>query len=298
MVSGSELARWREKSRKSAIEFSIPPQEVDWLLESLTDLTPLSLRLETYKTASEISLRVSWTELTQLWEKRLKERVPVQYLVGETPWRDFTLKVSPAVLIPRPETEMILEIILDHADERLKTGHWIDLGTGSGAIALSLAKALPQATIYAVDHSLQALAIAKENAQSLNLANRIQFHQGSWFSPLQHLEGKISVMVSNPPYIPTATLDTLQPEVMQHEPKTALDGGKDGLDAIRHLIDTAPHFLHFGGLWLIEMEARQGKIVQQLLEENGNYHQIKIIKDGAGIERFALATKKTFLDHG
>ena len=291
MVSGWELARWRENSRERAIELSISPQEVDWLLESLTDLTPLSLRLETYKTASEIPLRLSWTELTQLWEKRLTDRVPVQYLVGETYWRDFTLNVSPAVLIPRPETEMILEIALDQADERLKTGHWVDLGTGSGAIALSLAKALPNAMISAVDHSPEALAIAKANAQKHNLANKIQFYQGSWFSPLQHLEGKISVMVSNPPYIPTATLDTLQPEVTQHEPIMALDGGKDGLDAIRHLIETAPQFLHSGGLWLIEMEARQGKIVQQLLEENGNYHQIKIIKDIAGRERFAFGIR-------
>ena len=291
MVSGWELARWREKSKEDAIALSISPQEVDWLLESLAGLTSLSLRLETYKTASEIPLKVSLTQLNQLWEKRLNQRTPVQYLVGETPWREFTLKVSPAVLIPRPETEMIVELALDQADQSLKTGHWVDLGTGSGAIALSLAKALPEATIHAVDESKQALTIAQENAQRYNLENRIQFHQGSWFSPLQHLPRKISVMVSNPPYIPTATLDTLQPEVTQHEPKKALDGGKDGLEAIRHLINTAPHFLHSGGLWLIEMEARQGEIVQQLLQENGNYQQIKTYQDLAGIQRFALGRR-------
>jgi release factor glutamine methyltransferase len=287
MVSGQQLACWREKSRQDAIARSIPPEEVDWLLQSIAGLSPLSLRLQSYETTAEIPLRISFSELKQLWEKRLQERIPVQYLAGETPWRNFSLKVSPAVLIPRPETEMIVEIALNRADETLKKGHWVDLGTGSGAIALALTQALPEATIHAVDNSAEALTIAQENAQKLGLAERVQFYQGSWFSPLSHLQGKISVMVSNPPYIPTATLAQLQPEVSQHEPKTALDGGEDGLFAIRHLINTAPQFLHSGGLWLIEMGAEQR--VKELLTEHGHYYNIEIHKDLAGIERFALA---------
>ncbi len=298
MVSGLELARWRQESKNRAIALSIPPQEVDWLLESLAGLSPLSLRLESYKTDAEISLRVSFSELKQLWEKRIQDRIPVQYLVGETPWRDLNLKVSPAVLIPRPETEMLVDLALNDGADIFPRGHWVDLGTGSGAIALSLAKALPNAKIHAVDHSPEALAIARENAVNLGLVNQIEFHQGSWFSPLSHLKGEIHVMVSNPPYIPTATLAELQPEVRQHEPLTALDGGNDGLDAIRHLIDTAPKFLHSGGLWLIEMEARQGDAVKALLTQNGHYQQITIQKDLAGIERFALAyVRKSVADH-
>ncbi|NBD18788.1 MAG: peptide chain release factor N(5)-glutamine methyltransferase [Cyanobacteria bacterium] len=289
MVSGQELAFWREESCQAAIARGIPPQEVDWLLQSIAGLSPLSLRLESYKTDLEIALRVPFSQLKQLWEKRLQDRVPVQYLVGETPWRDLTLKVSPAVLIPRPETEMIVELALEYGRDQFYTGHWVDLGTGSGAIALALAKALPEAKIHAVDSSPEALAIAKENAYLLGLTNQIEFYQGSWFSPLQHLQGEISVMVSNPPYIPTATLGELQPEVRQHEPMAALNGGEDGLVAIRHLIQTAPQFLLDGGLWLIEMEARQADTVKELLEKNGYYHPITIHKDLAGIERFARA---------
>lgn len=292
MVSGREFALWREKSRQDAIALSIPPQEVDWLIESLAGLSPLQLRLASNQPSAELSLRIPFSELKQLWEKRLQERIPVQYLVGETPWRDFLLKVSPAVLIPRPETELLPEIALNQANDELRKGHWVDLGTGSGAIALSLANALPAATIHAVDNSLEAIAIAQENAQRHHLENRIQFHHGSWFSPLTHLQGEITAMVSNPPYIPTATLAELDPEVVHHEPKTALDGGKDGLDAIRHLIDTAPKFLQNEGLWLIEMEAREGEAVRQLLRENGKYHKIEIRKDLAGIDRFALAYVK------
>jgi len=289
MVSGQELARWREESRNQALALAISPQEVDWLLQALTGLTPLSLHLQSYKMDSDIPLSVSFTELIQLWEKRIKERIPVQYLVGETPWRDFSLQVSPGVLIPRPETEMLVEIALDRASNELKQGHWVDLGTGSGAIALALAQTLPEATIHAVDNSPAALTIAQQNAQNLGIANRIQFDEGSWFSPLTHLQGKISVMVSNPPYIPTATLGELQPEVAQHEPHNALDGGEDGLVAIRHLINTAPQFLHATGVWLTEIGAGQASAVEQLLKDNGNYHNIQISQDLAGIERFASA---------
>ncbi|QDZ41450.1 peptide chain release factor N(5)-glutamine methyltransferase [Euhalothece natronophila Z-M001] len=289
MVSGLELAHWRQKSREVAVAHSISPQEVDWLLQAWAGLTPLSLRLETYKKRSEIPLKGAWDELRQLWEKRLQQRIPVQYLVGETPWRDLQLKVSPAVLIPRPETEMIVEIALDRAQDSFKAGHWVDLGTGSGAIALSLAQALPEGTIHAVDQSSEALSIAQENARHLGLTNNLEFHLGSWFSPLNSVQGKITVMVSNPPYIPTATLSQLQPEVAQHEPKIALDGGNDGLDAIRHLITTAPQFLQNDGLWVIEMGADQGELVKELLTQNSNYENIEIIKDLAGLPRFAVA---------
>ncbi|MFP4338070.1 MAG: peptide chain release factor N(5)-glutamine methyltransferase [Halothece sp.] len=289
MVSGLELSRWREQSRKQAVAQSISPQEVDWLLQAWAGLTPLSLRLETYKMRSEIPLRGGWEGLRELWEKRLQQRVPIQYLVGEMSWRDLQLKVSPAVLIPRPETEMIVEIALDRAGHLFQTGHWVDLGTGSGAIALALAQALPQATIHAVDCSSEALKIAQENTHQLGLTDNIEFHLGSWFSPLTHLQGDIRVMVSNPPYIPTATLSQLQPEVAQHEPKMALDGGNDGLDAIRHLMTTAPKFLQNEGLWVIEMGADQGELVKELLTQTGNYYNIEIIKDLAGIPRFAVA---------
>jgi len=285
MISDQELARWREETRQQALNQSISPEEVDWLLQAVTGLTPLQLRLNQYPPQVLISVE----QLTELWQKRVQKRVPVQYLVGETPWRDFNLTVSPGVLIPRPETEQIIEIALDAAGEAFQNRHWVDLGTGTGAIAIALAQALPEATIHAVDNSATALSIAQQNAQQLGLETKIQFYQGSWFSPLKYLQGNLSVMVANPPYIPTAMLKQLQPEVAQHEPQSALDGGEDGLAVIRHLIATAPEFLHDSGVWLTEMMKGQGEIIYQLLVDNGNYTDINLIPDFAGIERFALA---------
>jgi release factor glutamine methyltransferase len=216
----------------------------------------------------------------------------VQYLVERSPWRQFELRVTPAVLIPRPETELLIDLAIAAAPPALQQGHWADLGTGSGAIAIGLATAFPQATIHAVDQSSEALAIAQDNAQRCERLDHIRFYQGSWFEPLHDLRGQLNGLVSNPPYIPTALLDTLQPEVVRHEPQMALDGGEDGLDCIRHLIHHAPDYLQPNGLWLVEMMAGQAEAVSALLEAQGGYKQISIHSDLAGIERFALAYRR------
>ncbi|MDP5339579.1 MAG: peptide chain release factor N(5)-glutamine methyltransferase, partial [Nodularia sp. (in: cyanobacteria)] len=171
----------------------------------------------------------------------------------------------------------------------LNSGDWADLGTGSGAIALGLADAFPKATIHAVDYSPEALKIARENARNLGFDNQIKFYQGSWWEPLTACKGEFIGMVSNPPYIPTSTVTTLQPEVVNHEPHLALDGGIDGLDCIRQLIEISPCYLRPGSVWLIEMMAGQADTVQTLLQKQGSYCNIQIHADLAGIERFALA---------
>lgn len=293
-VEGQALADWRKKAQAEAIAAQIAPEEVDWLLQQCTDLDKLSLRLGTFASQDRISCTYSLTALSQIWQKHCLERCPIQYLVGAAPWRHFLLQVSPSVLIPRPETELLIDLVLDqirHYPE-LATGNWVDLGTGSGAIALGLASVLPQASIHAVDQSADALAIAVSNAQKYDLADRIQFYQGSWWQPLTTLRGKIAGMVSNPPYIPSSDLPGLQPEVAHHEPRLALDGGEDGLTAIRYLINTAPAYLQSQGLWLIEMMAGQAPQVETLLREQGSYDAIQIFKDLAGIERFALALRR------
>ena len=292
-VSGQELSDWRCEAKQAAIAAKVSPAEVDWLLQELTDLDSLELRLESFQTRAQIPLSKPLAELTQLWQQRLQKRLPVQYLVGKVPWRHFSLKVSPDVLIPRPETECLVDIALQTAQEspvkELESGNWVDLGTGSGAIALGLAEVLPNATIHAVDCSAAALAIAQENAAQLGFSDRIHFYQGSWWLPLKALAGKVSGMVSNPPYIPTELVSQLQPEVANHEPHLALDGGSDGLVYIRHLIETGPAYLRSGGIWLIEMMSGQAEVVAQMLSEQGNYKNIQIFPDLAGIERFALA---------
>ncbi|MDJ0507781.1 MAG: peptide chain release factor N(5)-glutamine methyltransferase [Crocosphaera sp.] len=292
-VSGQALAQWRSWAKQAAIAADIPDVEVDWLLQAIIPLDKLSLRLGLFQERSQICLPYPLSELSQLWQCRIKDRVPVQYLVGATPWRRFSLKVSPDVLIPRPETELIIDYALKAVENSPKhsliSGNWVDLGTGSGAIAVALADSLPQARIHAVDSSAVALTIAKENALTTGFSSRIEFYQGSWWTPLHHLKGQVSAMLSNPPYIPTALLSQLQPEVKEHEPVLALDGGDDGLEAIRYLIDTSPDYLVSGGVFLIEMMADQGKQVSLLLEDSPHYHCIEILSDLAGLDRFALA---------
>jgi len=293
-VSGLELWQWVNQAAAEARSSDIPLAEIDWLLQELAGLDRLALRLESFKDLPKIELKLSLSELAQLWQRRLQERVPVQYLTGVAHWRHFSLKVTPAVLIPRPETELLIDL----AVEAVKSygvnskSHWVDVGTGSGAIAIGLACALTNARVYAVDCSSEALAVARLNAENLGFGSRVNFYQGLWWEPLAFLKGQVSGMVSNPPYIPSSTVLTLQPEVVQHEPHLALDGGFDGLDCIRHLVETAPDYLESGGVWLVEMMAGQAEAVADMLESHGSYGKVQIFSDLAGIDRFALAYRR------
>jgi release factor glutamine methyltransferase len=319
-VSGLDLWQWAKQAKIEAIDSGISLTEIDWLLQELAGLDKLNLRLELYKDCPQIELKLSLSELAELWQRRLQERVPVQYLTGVVYWRNFALKVTPAVLIPRPETELLVDLAVQavkgdrtnsssippnppllrrgedfytsKVDRTNRTSHWVDLGTGSGAIALGLAQELTNATIHAVDRSETALAVARENAGNLGFADRINFYQGDWWEPIEFLKGRVSGMVSNPPYIPSSTVLTLQPEVLQHEPHLALDGGFDGLECIRHLVETAPNYLESGGVWLVEMMAGQAEAVAEMLESHGSYCDVQIFADLAGIDRFALAYRQ------
>ncbi|MBI3989252.1 MAG: peptide chain release factor N(5)-glutamine methyltransferase [candidate division NC10 bacterium] len=243
---------------------------------------------------------------------RRLHREPVAYILGEKEFWSLPLKVTPAVLIPRPETEVLVEAIL----ARLRRGwpvasgqwptntrdpHWslvtdhcslavVDLGTGSGAIALALASELPQARIYATDLSQETLGVARENAEALKLVGRILFLQGDLFDSLHELglEGKVDVIASNPPYIPSEDLPRLQPE-LQYEPRIALDGGPDGLAFHRRIVAEAPWFLKPGGLLALEVAADQAGSVVELLDGEGSYQAVEVVKDYAGHDRAVLA---------
>lgn len=296
-VTESQLWAWRQWALNIASAGDISSREVDWLLESVANLDRLALRLGSIDPDRSIEMVMSLDRLSALWIERVETRKPVQYLVGKTFWRDFELVVSPAVLIPRPETESIIDIAVTASDTAQQQGNWVDLGTGSGAIAIGLAQALPQAQIHAVDYSPAALEIAQLNATRIDasdrgLRQRIHFSQGNWWSSLGHLQGKVAAMISNPPYIPSQEVLQLQPEVTRHEPHLALDGGSDGLAAMRILVDTAPLYLQSGGIWLVEMMAGQGAAVADLLSRQGNYTDIEIIDDLAGLDRFVLARLK------
>lgn len=289
-ISGKELHYWYRQAREAAIASGIDPDEVDWSIQAVTDLDSLSLRLGTFQNRWQIPSSKSLLELTQLWQQRLQERLPVQYLVETVFWRRFKLRVTPAVLVPRPETELIVDLAWENNLISEGELHWVDLGTGSGAIALGLAEVFPQANIHAIDLSSDALNIARENAVNLNL-NQINFYQGSWWSPVEFLRGKVTGVVSNPPYIPTAQIDNLQPEVVKHEPRLALDGGEDGLRDIRYLVETTPQYLTSGGILLIEIMAGQAERVTELLHRS-DYYGVKSCLDLNGIERFVMAYRR------
>jgi release factor glutamine methyltransferase len=285
-VDGATVWHWYQR-------IAVPEVAVaEWLLLALTDVDKLSLRLGTLIDRSVVQIDRPWPEILDLWQQYLDLRVPIQYLVGTTPWRDWDLKVSSAVLIPRPETELMIDLVLEHTTAAAQAGNWLDLGTGSGAIAIGLAAALPSTNIHAVDYSAAALAIARENITNAGFIDRVRLYQGSWWQPLHHLAGQVRGMVANPPYIPTAMVADLPPEVTCHEPHLALDGGRDGLVAIRELVTMAPHFLLPGGLWLVEMMAGQGVAVVELLQQQGQYQDIQILDDWAGFDRFVVARRQ------
>ncbi|PSB00758.1 peptide chain release factor N(5)-glutamine methyltransferase [Merismopedia glauca] len=286
-VSGIELWQWHQDAIAVAKSENIPVGEINWLLREFTGLEALSLRLGSFKGKPQVKMQISLADLSKLWEQRVTQRVPVQYLVQLSHWRHFCLTVSPAVLIPRPETECLIELAMSYHSGI--EGDWVDLGTGSGAIALGLAEAFPQATIHAVDVSPEALTIARQNALRLGFADRIEFYQGDWWQPLAGQISGLAGMVANPPYIPTQMVSQLQPEVAWHEPHLALDGGVDGLDCVRQLIQSAPDYLQPRGIWLVELMAGQAPMVVELLQASGAYLNIQIHTDLAGIERFVLA---------
>ena len=292
VISPSDFNQWRQWAEAQAIAADISLGEINWFLQGLTSVTSLDLKLGIFKA---IDSQKGLAELSRLWEKRVADKVPVQYLVGKTHWRNLELIVTPDVLIPRPETEYLIDLAQEAAtesDTNLTQGHWVDLGTGSGAIAIGLATIFTKAKIHAVDQSTAALEIAQQNAKAYNLEKHIQLYAGSWWEPLQHLQSKIQGMISNPPYIPAAMLPDLQPEVFQHEPHSALDGGDSGLEDIQILVTESPKYLVSGGIWLIELMKGQGESVAQLLKENGQYSQIKVINDLSGSDRYVMARIK------
>jgi release factor glutamine methyltransferase len=289
-TTGKSLWDWRKWALELAIEHHIDRHEIDWLLQRVANLEPLTLRLESIGENELVNLTMPLDRLSTLWLARVNDRTPVQYLLGTTTWRDFELIVSPAVLIPRPETELIVDIAIERTSLTRKHGVWFDLGTGSGAIAIGLAKAIPTAFICATDCSLETLEIAKANAIRLGVS-RINFEQGNWMSgkSFDCFDDRVAVIISNPPYIPSKDLLGLQPEVVNHEPHLALDGGLDGLDSIRQLVDTGAKKLEEGGMLLMEMMLGQGDAIVDLLVKKGCYQYIDTIKDLAGIERFVVA---------
>jgi len=223
--------------------------------------------------------------------KRRLNREPVQYITGTQEFWSMAFKVNSDVLIPRPETEIVLNQALALYDPLRKSGPFLDLATGSGVLAICLAKELDKIDIYAADISQKALDMAGHNAMTHGVSSRIRFVCGDLFQPFYDESTKFDMIVSNPPYVASAVLDTLEQEVKCHEPLLALDGGLDGYRYIEKIIKKSREFLNPDGWILIEMDPRQTEKSMRLFEEQRCFTDIRRIRDYSHKYRVVMAQK-------
>jgi len=224
--------------------------------------------------------------------RRRIQKEPVAYITGEKGFFESDFEVSKDVLIPRPETEILVEealTILNHEPCDSRGKKMLELGTGSGAIVVSLAKAAPSHLYMANDISLPALEIAKKNACRI-AGDRIGFFAGNWFSSLKDRPG-FDLIVSNPPYIPLADIWNLAPEIRQYEPRVALNGGNDGLSCFKAILKDAHQYLVSGGILLLEMGFDQKESMENLVKLHPEYESIEFIRDLSGYNRVAKIKK-------
>ena len=255
--------------------------EAFWLLEAGLGAS----RLRVYADPQGRVGPDDWARTESLFRRRAL-REPLQYIVGTQAFRGRDFLVNPDVLIPRPETELIIEEVLA---SRFSTGpcHMVDMGTGSGCLAVSLALDCPEATVSATDCSAPALRVARENAQRHGVLPRIRFFRGDCLEPLagRALAGTISVIVANPPYIPADQCDLLPREVGAFEPRPALNGGPNGLEFYDRLLAESPSLLHPGGILVMEMGINQSGDVRRKVSDKKEFIVKTIRRDQAGIDR-------------
>ena len=231
--------------------------------------------------------------LRELTARRVR-REPMAYILGEREFWGLPFKVSPAVLVPRPDSETVIETVLDLLPDRSRKLRILDLGLGSGCLLLTLLREYPQATGVGIDASEAALAIAQANAEALGVASRARLAAGDWRQTgwtdrlVDQLEGPFDLLVSNPPYIESAAVDGLMPEVAAHEPRLALDGGADGLAAYRIIVAASPALVVPGGWAIVEVGAGQAPAIASLFAAAGLAPRPSR-RDLGGIERVVPA---------
>lgn len=261
-----------------------PRLSAEMLLAHVLGVPRLRLYMEADRPASDLE-RATLRSLVE----RAGAHEPVDYLVGETPFFSLMFKVTPAVLIPRPSTETIVEHVIQHA-KRTPGFHAptiADVCTGSGAIAIALAKNLPTSHIIATDISDEALAIARENADRHGVADRIDFRQGDLLEPLQG--ERVRYLLSNPPYINDAEWQEVAPNVKDYEPTHALRGGADGLRYLRPLIQKARQHLEHPGQLVLEMAASQKEQLLDIAQHAPGLANAHILADHEGLPRVLVA---------
>ena len=286
-ISVKEFLLWKKKQLSKGGD----QQSFEVLLDCIGDISTRDLNLKILNPNGNLHLKKNLEFLESVWEDHLIRSCPIQYLCGITYWRDLKLKVTNKVLIPRPETELIVDIVFNVFRRKSEKLFFAELGTGSGAISIALALAYPFSEGVATDIDQDALEIATKNYINSSKQSNLKFYCGNWWSPLENFKGKLDLAISNPPYIPKDTYEKLPKEVKNFEPKVALLGGEDGLKHIREIIQKAPIFLKEKGWLILENHFDQGEKVKQLLLKN-KFTSIEIVNDLSGIGRFTIGRYK------
>ena len=265
-----------------------PRLSAEWLMCAATGFS----RIEVYMNYDR---PLDAGELSILREgvKRRGAGEPLQYVTGEMPFRHIVLKCGPGVLIPRPETEILVDCVLEYIDKQDRPQHVLEIGTGTGCISLSIAGERPGTTVVATDISPDAIALATRNREALGCEDVVEIVHTDIAEGVEGADkAAFDVLVSNPPYIPSAIVDTLPREVGGFEPRLALDGGQDGLDVFHRIVQTAEVALREGGLMAFELHEDCLQLAVQDQQVNEHFQDIRIVKDLTGRDRILLAIRK------
>ena len=284
-LTGASLLEWRRQQLLRGGR----AVDLDWLLDLAGGISWSSLQQLRIDPDRTVQTNCSLRRLEEQWNQHVDKTIPLQHIVGRCPWRDVELEVSPAALIPRQETELLLDLAVQRIG-RTPIRRWADLGTGSGALAVVLSSQWPEAEGHAVDLSSAALSLAERNLQRCVPLHFCRLHRGSWWEPLRAWWGQFDLVLSNPPYIPSGLIAGLHPVVRDHEPHLALAGGEDGLDAIRRVLADADSALSPGGQLLLEHHHDQSAAVLELMEQAGLVER-EAVPDLQGAVRFAIARR-------
>ncbi len=287
LISAEKFSLWKKKQ----ITKGGDNHSLNLLIDSLGGLSNIELNLLKIKPEKNLNLKVNLDLIESFWDKHLNTSIPIQYLSGISFWRNLKLEVSNRVLIPRPETELFIDIVSGIFKNKEEKITFVDLGTGSGAISIALALANPSWNGIATDIDKSAIEIASRNFKTNSNQSNLKFYNGNWWDPLENFKGEIDFAVANPPYIPQDTYEVLPIEVKNFEPKLALLGGKEGLDHINQIVQNAPLYLKNKGWLLIENHFDQGEKVKKLFLEN-RFTSVKVLKDFSGIGRFTIGRCK------
>ena len=286
-ISTKELFLWIKDIKKNK-------QGIDdfyQLLDLLGGISKSELLLLKINAQEKVNLNIDLFSLKKKWLEYIKLSKPIQYISGSSYWRNFKFELTNDVLIPRVETEQIVEIasnIFDYEDKKII---FADLGTGSGTISISLVVENSNWKGLATDIDINAIQVAQKNHKKICSESDINFYCGNWWEPLKKYSGRINLAISNPPYIPRSVYEKLPSSVKDFEPKIALYGGEDGLYHIQQIISEAPKFLVKGGWLILENHFDQSKKIKNLLRDYG-FNSLKTINDTFGIGRFTIGRYK------